>query len=464
MRQVWDTITQFHMLNAGDRVLIGVSGGPDSVALLHLLHKRAMQYGISLYVVHVHHMLRPEADEEAEYVEALAEQYGLPFRLYKVDVAEYAKLHKISLEQAGHEVRFRCFRDAKALWGINKLALGHHRDDRAESALLHIVQGCGLDGLCAMPPVDIWDEADRSMLIRPLARVSKADVLAYCAEQQLRYYIDSTNLEPDCLRNQIRLELLPQMKVYNPQIADVLVRMQDSASADLDYIETQVESLWQQYGSIQPDGALFPAEVFRTQHIALQRRIMRKLYRQWTGSSANLTFAQIEQMCSMAKDSDGTKRIMLSDGIVFMRQYNLLRITTQQSDTLAQEAYHWELAAQFELHTCYGRFLAEWQTALEEAAQIRNNVHTIWVDADRLGDVLFIRNREPGDRVQLSSGGHKSVKKLFIDQKVPQPERHKVPMVISDGQIVWIPGVYKADYIGVTEQTKQICKLCFIQE
>ena len=131
LRQVWDAITQFHMLHEGDRVLIGVSGGPDSVALLHLLHKRAAQYGISLYVVHVHHMLRPEADEEAQYVETLAEQYGLPFRLYKVDVAEYAELHKVSLEQAGHEVRFRCFLDAKSLWVYNGMNYGHEQNEDA---------------------------------------------------------------------------------------------------------------------------------------------------------------------------------------------------------------------------------------------------------------------------------------------------------------------------------------------
>ena len=216
LRRVWDTITQFHMLEPGDRVLIGVSGGPDSVALLHLLHSKAEQYGITLYVVHVHHMLRPEADVEAQYVEQLAAQYHIPFRSYKIDVTDYAKMHKLSLEQAGHEVRFACFRDAKAYWGINKLALGHHRDDRAESMLLHMVQGCGPDGLCAMPPADVWDKEDNSCLIRPLAGVSKEEILQYCADNHLQYYTDATNLEPDFLRNRIRLELLPQMKQYNP--------------------------------------------------------------------------------------------------------------------------------------------------------------------------------------------------------------------------------------------------------
>ena len=156
MRQVWNTITQFHMLAPGDRVLLGVSGGPDSVALLHLLHSKAEQYGVTLHVVHVNHQLRPEADHEEQFVKTLAEQYNVPFRAYRVDVAAYAKEHKLSLEQAGHIVRFQCFFDAKQHWGIDKLALGHHKDDCAERVLMHIEQGCGLDGIATMPPVDIW--------------------------------------------------------------------------------------------------------------------------------------------------------------------------------------------------------------------------------------------------------------------------------------------------------------------
>lgn len=113
MRQVWDTIRQFHMLEVGDRVLLGVSGGPDSVALLHILHSKALEYGIQLHVVHINHMLRSEAVDEARYVEQLAKQYAIPFRLYEINVKEYAETNKMSLEQAGHVVRFQCFQDAK---------------------------------------------------------------------------------------------------------------------------------------------------------------------------------------------------------------------------------------------------------------------------------------------------------------------------------------------------------------
>ena len=179
MKQVWQTIEQFHMLEAGDRVLAGVSGGPDSIALLHLLDSCRDRYGFELFVVHVNHRLRPEADGEAQYVQQFCEQKQIPFQLFAEDVADYAKQYGMSLEQAGHEVRHTCFCKAAEAWNITKLALGHHGDDRAESVLLHLVQGCGLDGLTAMPPKDGW-------LIRPFAFLQKKDLVQYCEHHSLQ--------------------------------------------------------------------------------------------------------------------------------------------------------------------------------------------------------------------------------------------------------------------------------------
>lgn len=468
MRQVWNTVSQFHMLEQGDKVLLGVSGGPDSVALLHLLHSRAEEYGVALHVVHVHHMLRPEADQEAVYVEQLAEQYGIPFRLYKIDVAEYARVHKLSLEQAGHAVRFQCFQDAKAHWGVNKLALGHHRDDRAESVLMHMVQGCGLDGLTAMAPVDVWNAADNAWLIRPLANVRKQDLLDYCHTHQLQYFVDATNLESEYLRNQIRLELLPQLEQYNPQIADALVRLQDTCSADLDYLQEQVTHLWEQYGAVDALGAKFPAEVFRAQHIAMQRRILRMLYQQWTGTAANLTFAQIEQMCSVAMSAEGSQQISLSGDVLFLRQYDTLYITAKPKQQEQHKRIDWQITAQSVLPIWNGTFSAEpfvRRGEIDETAahaEHNKNFYMIFADADCLASVLQIRTRQPGDKIQPAGlQGHKTVKKFFIDAKVPQRDREQIPMVLSNDEIVWIPGYFLADCIKITKNTKRFCKLSF---
>ena len=176
MRQVWNTIAQFHMLEPGDRVLLGVSGGPDSVALLHLLHSKAEEYGITLHVVHVNHQLRAEADGEESFVRALAEQYNVPFRSYCVDVAAYAKEQKLSLEQAGHVVRFQCFLDAKEHWDINKLALGHHYDDVIETTMMNLL--CAGNFKTMLPKLHSTN-FDGIQIIRPLYFIREEHIIRF---------------------------------------------------------------------------------------------------------------------------------------------------------------------------------------------------------------------------------------------------------------------------------------------
>ena len=445
MKQVWQTIEQFHMLEAGDRVLAGVSGGPDSIALLHLLDSCRDRYGFELFVVHVNHRLRPEADGEAQYVQQFCEQKQIPFQLFAEDVADYAKQYGMSLEQAGHEVRHTCFRKAAEAWNITKLALGHHGDDRAESVLLHLVQGCGLDGLTAMPPKDGW-------LIRPFAFVQKKDLVQYCEQYSLQYFTDATNLEPGCLRNQIRLEVLPQLKAYNPQITESLLRLQESCGADADYLEQYTETLWHQYGSREEEQAVFPADVLREQHIAMQRRILRCMYRQVRGSEQNLSFGQTEQMRQIAMMNNGSQELHLADGLLFVREYNRLCVTKKLEKTSDyQYLWHTELELFVPESECV--FKAELDLTSEPAG-----AEVLDADYNRISLPLTIRNRKPGDVLKMPFG-RKKLKDFFIDKKIPASRRDRIPVVISGSEIIWIPGYYKADCVRISDETEQICRL-----
>ena len=445
MKQVWQTIEQFHMLEAGDRVLAGVSGGPDSIALLHLLDSCRDRYGFELFVVHVNHRLRPEADGEAQYVQQFCEQKQIPFRLFDEDVAGYAKQHGMSLEQAGHEVRHTCFRKAAEAWNITKLALGHHGDDRAESVLLHLVQGCGLDGLTAMPPKDGW-------LIRPFAFLQKKDLVQYCEQHSLQYFTDATNLEPGCLRNQIRLEVLPQLKAYNPQITESLLRLQESCGADADYLEQYTETLWHQYGSREAEQAVFPADVLREQHIAMQRRILRCIYRQVRGSEQNLSFGQTEQMRQIAMTNDGSQELHLADGLLFVREYNRLCVTKKLEKT-SDYQYLWNTEQELFVPESECVFKAELDLTSETAG-----AEVLDVDYSRISLPLTIRNRKPCDVLKMPFG-RKKLKDFFIDKKIPASRRDRIPVVLSGSEIIWIPGYYKADCVRISDETEQICRL-----
>ncbi len=440
------------MLEQGDRVLLGVSGGPDSVALLHLLDGRKAQYDIQLFVVHVNHLLRPEAEKEAQYVQQICEEKNIPFRLFTIDVAALAGKTGMSLEQAGHEARFLCFQEAAEAWHITKLALGHHGDDRAESVLLHLVQGCGLEGLTAMPPRDGW-------LIRPLAQVYKQELVQYCAEHGLRYFTDSTNLEPGCLRNQIRLEVLPQLKQYNPRIAEALLRLQDTCAADADYLEQRTAALRQEYGVLENNQVIFPAELFRTQHTAMQRRMLRYLYRELTGSAVNLTFRQIEQMRHVALQTQGSQQISLHGDVIFIRRYDQLVLRRKQEKP-ETGSYVWEYKQQPEMKAYASIFVAELaETATQNCGDnCKSHLFCVTADADKLEPMLLIRSRQPGDRLAMPQG-HKKLKNFFIEKKVPADMRDQIPLVLSGNEIIWIPGYYVADCVRITGETKRICRL-----
>ena len=452
VQQVWQTVEKFQMLETGDSVLLGVSGGPDSVALLHLLASRQDDYGVRLFVVHVNHQLRAEAAEEASYVQQLAAKWGLPFRLFAVDVRAMAAERGLSLEQAGHEARFACFREAAEDWQITKLALGHHRDDRAESVLLHLIQGCGLEGLTSMPPKDGW-------LIRPLAQVSKRELVQYCRQQNLLYFVDSTNLEPGCLRNQIRLELLPQMGQYNPRISDALLRLQESCSADADYLAQCTVELWQRYGSQADDCVSFPASVWRGQHKAMQWRLLRYLYKTLTGAETNLTFQHTRQMAELAFKQQGSQQLSLPGGVIFFRRYDQLGMECQQQQA-EPYCYLWDLQQPFLLEQWPCRLTATFSQHLFDKT---GDLWQVTVDADCLADKLQVRSRLPGDRVQpLGMENHKKLKKFLIEKKITAAERNKLPMIAKEQEIIWIPGYFLADCVKITETTRRFCLLqCF---
>lgn len=477
------------MLEPGDRVLVGVSGGPDSIALLHFLHQHRVEYDIELFVVHVHHKLRLEADTEAAFVMEYCKKMQIPVKIFIVDVAVLAKEKGMSLEQAGHEARFSCFREAATEWEITKLALGHHADDRAESILMHIVQGCGLDGLTAMPPKDGW-------LIRPFAQIPKRELVQYCEIHQLQYFVDETNLEVGCLRNQIRLEVLPQLEKYNPRITDTMLRMQESCTADADYLETCTMMLWKQHHRIMEDAVQFPATIYQQQHIALQRRILRLLYKQLTGSESNLSFRQIEQMQHIAEQRYGSQQIILADHVVFFRRYDWLSIEKYQKRSESYN-YFFDLNAKFpvsnlgdvqlfcpeeEVHVQSenkqaGSVLVaelvvpEWNCVfqclddsapelLKTSKEHSGTCFQISVDADKLNSVLQVRSRKPGDRIVLhGSRGHKKLNKFFIDKKVPAMIRNSLPLVVSGEEIIWIPGYFVADCVKITSTTKRCYSL-----
>lgn len=447
-------IQRYGLLSAGDRVLAGVSGGPDSMALLHILQQAAEQYGCFLAVVHVDHQLRGEAAKrEAEFVAKWCRTLDIPCTVYTRDVQALAKARGLSLEAAGHEVRFAAFRQAQARFGANKLALGHHRDDRAETVLLHLLQGTGLDGLAALPPQEGW-------IIRPLIEATKSELIAYCEAQALPYFLDASNEDTSYLRNRIRHQLLPLLaQEYNPKIRQALLRLAETAEEDSRYLKEQADQAWKACACSSSEDVTIDLNKWRELPPALKRRVLRQSYVTLVGGGQGLSYQQTEAVFHLAQADKGEKRLSLPGGIMAFKSYTELVLTRQKAKTPDGYELTWSLEAPLDLPD--GRQLTvEWS---DTPLSYNGDFTQVLLDADRLPKVLTVRTRRPGDELRpLGMQGKKKLKTYFIDKKVPQAARDSWPLVLGAGELIWLPGLTIAEGWQATKNTEKFCRLTLI--
>ena len=455
MEQVWQMIEEKKLLVPGDYVLVGVSGGPDSVALLHLLWTYGKNKNIKLHIVHLNHQLRgKEADEETAYVQKLASQMDLPCSIFSVPVATFAQENGMSFEQAGHELRFRCFQQVAEKTGATKLALGHHSGDKVETMLLNLLRGCGPEGLTAMPMQEGW-------IIRPLLMVDKKQLVNYCEQQKLVYYQDATNEETDCLRNKIRLELLPLLEhEYNPQIKNHLLQLAEISQVEQETLEQATIRLWEEHGEMKTGQAVFPLDVFREQSQGMQRRLLRFIYTLLKGDNHGLSYRLIESMCHCANSDKGEKQLNLAGKLVFRKSYHYIALQFVQAgpEKNLSYSYNWSLVE--DLLVGEKNYLFSCQ--VEESLVARTeNCWTAVVDANCLPPNLVVRTRRAGDYLQLvGMTARKKLKDFLIDRKIPASERDSLPLIVAGEEIIWIPGYFLAESVRVTEKTEKKAYLC----
>jgi len=286
--QVRQTILTGRFVHPGDRVLVGVSGGPDSVALVHLLAGLKDTLRVRLSVVHVDHSLRPDSARDAAFVEELARQLGLPATIVKRDVLTEAKRLGLSLEDAARRIRYAVFLEAARTQSANRLALGHTADDQAETVIMRMVRGSGLTGLTAIPMTRSLGEL---VIIRPLLDVWRKDLLAYLTAHRLAFRADPTNEEPRFLRNRIRAELLPLLeREYNSNIKALLNQLAEQCRTDVAYLQDAAERQWKRLVKPQDGGLAIRIGAFLRQPKALQRQLMRLVIQRLQGDLSRFEF------------------------------------------------------------------------------------------------------------------------------------------------------------------------------
>ncbi|MFN8595823.1 MAG: tRNA lysidine(34) synthetase TilS [Anaerolineae bacterium] len=476
--QLRHTIAKHDLLERGSLVIVGVSGGADSVCLLHALHTLAPEYDIKVHVAHLDHQLRgDEARADADFVRDLAHRWALPYSIESRDVAAFARAHKLSIEEAARQVRYGFLIDVAAAQNSATIAVAHHADDQTESVLMHFLRGSGLAGLRGMRPktkmveVGNWklDSAFKDVhLIRPLLDVPRADIEAYCTEHGLSFRTDATNADTTYFRNRLRHELLPLLETYNPNIRTSLRRTADVVQADYELLEAHRNFAWDMTLLDETDTAItFSLSAWREQPIGTQRALLRRAIQQLRSSLRDINFVHVEDAVDLLQRATTGDQATLPQNLILDVSYDSFTIAPRDQLALPDWPQLPEGLTSLSVNMPGLTPLPESTWTLEatfvtDRPDEPSSSFEAYLDADQLIGPLVLRPRQSADRFQPSGLlSPLRLKDWLIGVKVPRLVRDQLPLLVAGDTLAWVPGVRVGQSFIVTEQTRRIVKLIF---
>ena len=434
IKRVKSTIDKYKMLKSGDRVVVGVSGGPDSVCLLSILTELKTELQIELIAAHFEHGLRPGEDEkETEFVRSFVKSLGVPFEYEKAD--KNIKDGKGSLEEKARIVRYRFLERVRNKYDATKIALGHNKNDQAETIIMRLLRGSGLEGLKGIPPVR------DGVIIRPIIGLTRDEILYYLNEKGLHYVSDPSNMDITFLRNRIRHELIPLLRTYQPNIIEVLAKTAEILFVENDFLNSEAEK-WVRQNSRTVEGAILTnITAFNKTHPALKNRILKYLIKKKLGHTKRITYEHISRIRELIEKGAPNSELHLPYGLVAKKRYDLLVFDEKK-----------EMNDYFYLITECGRHylpaINSWVIVekLEPSSTTinENSQNSILLDADQVQLPLVIRNIRQGDKIALEIG-HKKIKDIFIDMKIPKEARKGIPILIHQGEPIHVWCVNKTN-------------------
>jgi tRNA(Ile)-lysidine synthase len=454
LRKVRQWIHRHRLIGAGDRVLAACSGGPDSMALVHILLTLGPEYGFTLAVGHMNHMLRGEESAEDErFVETFCHRHHVPFYRTAVNVRRFAQETGKSVEDAARIVRYDWLRKQAFALGGAKIATGHHRDDQAETVLINLLRGAGSAGLRGMQP-------ESGGIIRPLLTVSRREIAAYCAEHKLNPRTDSTNSETDYVRNRIRLQLLPYLeKEYNPAVREALWRTAVLLSDEHSFIRKAADGLWPQVAQENGNSIILDGNLLLEQHNALQREIFRLAIEKKRGSLKGISFFHVEKLIYMVETASVGSVMELPGGLLAKKSYSGVEIGYEKTAKPMQTALS---GTKIDVpgETCITQFNIKIIASILPMCPQSTSPMTAVFDRHALMPPLYVRTRLPGDRFKpVGLNGTKKLKDFFIDEKVPRCKRDEILIFCDGGGIIWVSGYRQAEYARVNAHTTEYLQL-----
>ncbi|MBN1315378.1 MAG: tRNA lysidine(34) synthetase TilS [Anaerolineales bacterium] len=462
---------------AGETVLVGVSGGPDSLCLLHGLVDIRDKQNLNICVGHLDHQLRPDSSKDAKFVERTCSEWGVPCTIKSVDVNQLADKLKLGVEEAGRQARLDFLTDLAKSIGANKIALGHNADDQAETVLMHILRGAGLDGLEGIAGIRTLGKI---YLVRPLLTISRSDIEAYCHEHQLEPHIDSSNRDRTYFRNRIRHDIMPYLEKYAPGIRNRLRQLSELATADVALLNSHLNDCWNSLVLEQTTNALsLDLKLLNDLPKSLRRRTIRRAFNALRGSLRDLGYVHVENACNLAESGRTGDRIDLPGMIAIEIRYDRLLFFTRSEPgpipindipVLIGESTI-QLTVPGTTHLSETDWLVETSIihlTRHVYSQAKSNPDRwrAYIDYDSIKSSLVLRSRIDGEKFQpLGLKGSMLVSDFMSNERIPFFLRNSIPILSTSGtsSIIWIVGWRIDDRFKIKERTVKVLKVRFIR-
>lgn len=436
MKKVRDFITDNRILKEGDNVIIGLSGGADSVCLLHILYKLKDEMKLNLHCVHVNHMIRNTAKRDQDFSCELCNTLKIPITVYSIDCKNVSVQNGVSLEEAGRNERYRLFNElGKELFNDNYvIAIAHHKGDVTETLLFNLARGTGINGLASIKSVN-------NNIVRPLLCVSKEEILDYLKENVLEHMEDETNQNEEYSRNRIRNVIIPEMNSIINKASDHMAQTAFMLEEIEDYLKTETEKAFNLYIEETPNGLLIKNEINEC-HQAIKKRLIHKTLIESAGRARDISSVQIEVVLELFTLQVGKKRNIIY-GITALREYDGVLISTgnEEEENVTEKLSK----VSFEE--------MEWN----QSQIIPNEMYTKWFDYDKIYSCPSVRFKEQGDYIYINDRMEKkSLSDYMKNEKIPSHLRNKIPLVADGNHILWIVGYRISAKVKISDETRKV--------
>ena len=443
IQKVYDYIKEKRLLTEGMRVLVGCSGGADSLCLLETLYRLREKLGISICVCHVNHGMRPvTADRDEAFVLEYCKKKDIPCLVKRVNVPARVKETGESSEEAARNLRYRALIEAKEALSADVTAVAHHKNDQAETVLFQMIRGSGLSGLSGMKP-------ERDGFIRPLLSVTRAEILKFMEDEHIPFTEDETNAEDIAARNRIRHHVLPALENVRPDAAEKIAEAAEQVSLADDFIRKEA-LLWIRENVIKSN--VIPANPFKKLHPALREYIVMEMLKSAGISLKDVGRIHIDTVAALAEKNVGKTAVLPGDAFA-RREYEGIRLV-KDGEGEGKKRFFETAALRMETRLF----------PMEKGIEIPEKEYTKWFDYDKLTSFPVLRSRQPGDLFSTAPGTHKKLKDYLIDEKIPKEKRDGLLLVASGRDILWIPGLRMSEAYKITEETGRVLEIRIFPE